>query len=154
MRRAINLAYNREAVTEKVLKQGEPPAYSYVPPGTAGYPNGPAMDFRGLPFPARIAEAQKLMQQADYGPFQRLRLNYETTGNSDYRRLAAILQAMLKPIYVDLSIQTVDLPIHLRNLRQHISSSWGRPAWFADFNDRLQFPGPAAHGQRQQLCRL
>lgn len=138
VRRAIALAYNREAVTEKVLKQGEPPAYSYVPPGTADYANGPAMDFRGMPFTARIAEAQRLMEQAGYGTFQRLHLNFETTGNSDYRRLAAILQAMLKPIYIDLTIQTADLPIHLRNLRLH-QYELGSANWFADYNDASDF---------------
>ncbi len=138
VRRAISLAYNREAITEKVLKQGEPPAYSFVPPGTANYANGPVLDFRGLPFPARLAEAQKLMQQAGYGPFQRLHLNFETTGNSDYRRLAAILQAMLKPVYIDLTIQVADLPIHLRNLRMH-QYELGSANWFADYNDASDF---------------
>jgi len=138
VRRAINLAYNREAVTEKVLKQGEPAAYSFVPPSTANYVNGPAMDFRNVPFDARIAEAQKLMQEAGYGPFQRLQLNYETTGNSDYRRLAAILQAMVKPLYIDLSIQTTDLPIHLRNLRLH-QFDLASANWFADYNDASDF---------------
>jgi oligopeptide transport system substrate-binding protein len=138
VRRAINLAYNREAITEKVLKQGEPPAYSYVPPGTANYPGGIAMDFRKTPFPARLAEAQKLMQAAGYGPFQRLRLNYETTINSDNRRLAVIFQAMLKPIYIDLSIQTAELQIHLRNLRLH-QFELGSANWYADFNDASNF---------------
>ena len=51
-----------------------------------------------------MAEAQKLMQQAGYGPFERLHLTYETTVNGDNRRLAAVFQAMLKPIYIDLAI--------------------------------------------------
>ena len=149
VRRAINLAYDREAITEKVLKKGEPPAYNYVPPGTANYPGSVgesrsdknqvvAMDFRGLPLPARLAEAQKLMRDAGYGPFQRLHLNYETTINSDNRRLAAIFQAIMKPIYIDISIESVEFQIHLRNLRlrqyQLASSNW-----FADFNDASNF---------------
>ncbi|HWY61159.1 MAG TPA: peptide ABC transporter substrate-binding protein [Rhizomicrobium sp.] len=155
VRRAINLAYDREAVTQKVLKQGEPPAYSYVPPGTANYPGsvggarsgsvrtsdknqGAVMDFRGLPPPARLAEAQTLMRDAGYGPFQRLHLNYETTINSDNRRLAAIFQAMLKPIYIDLGIQTVELQIHLRDLRLH-QFELASANWFADFNDASNF---------------
>ena len=138
VRRAINLAYDREAITEKVLKRGEPPAYSYVPPGAQNYAGGPAMDFRGQPIAARIAAAQKLMQEAGYGPFQRLKLNFETTGNSDYRRLAVVLQAMLKAIYIDISIQTADLPIHLRNLRLH-QYQLGSANWYADFNDASNF---------------
>ena len=138
VRRAINLAYNREAITDKVLKQGEAPAYNYVPPGTANYPVTAGMDFRKLPFPARVAEAQKLMQAAGYGPFQRLHLTYETTTNPDYRRVAAILQAMLKPVYIDLAIQTVELQMHLRNLRQH-QFELGSANWYADFNDASNF---------------
>jgi oligopeptide transport system substrate-binding protein len=138
VRRALNLAYNREAITDKVLKQGEAPAYNYVPPGTANYPGTAGMDFRKKPFPERIAEAQKLMQAAGYGPFQRLHLNFETTTNPDNRRLAAILQAMLKPIYIDLAIQNTELQIHLRNLRLH-QFELGSANWYADFNDASNF---------------
>jgi oligopeptide transport system substrate-binding protein len=138
VRRAINLAYDREAITEKVLKKGEPPAYSYVPPGTANYAGGPMMDFRGTPLAVRLSEAKQLMQQAGYGPFQRLRLTYETTGNSDNRRLAAILQAILKGIYIDVGVQTTDLPIHLRNLRLH-QYQLGSANWFADYDDASDF---------------
>ena len=138
VRRAINLAYDREAITEKVLKKGEPPAYSYVPPGTANYPGGVGMDFRGLPLPARLAQAQKLMRDAGYGPFQRLHLNYETTINSDNRRLAAIFQAIMKPIYIDITIESVEFQVHLRNLRLR-QFQLASANWFADFNDASNF---------------
>jgi oligopeptide transport system substrate-binding protein len=138
VRRAINLAYDREAITEKVLKKGEPPAYNYVPPGTANYPGGVGMDFRGLPLPARMAQAQKLMRDAGYGPFQRLHLNYETTINSDNRRLAAIFQAIMKPIYIDITIESVEFQVHLRNLRLR-QFQLASANWFADFNDASNF---------------
>jgi oligopeptide transport system substrate-binding protein len=138
VRQAINLAYNREAITEKVLKAGEPPAYGHVPPGTANYPGGVAMDFRKEPFPARLAEAQKLMERAGYGPFQRLRLSYQTTALGDNRRLAVIFQAMLKPLYVDLDIQVMDAPVQLRNLRLH-QFQLASASWYADFNDASNF---------------
>ena len=138
VRRAINLAYDREPVVEKVLKSGEPVAYSIVPPRTANYPGGVEMDFRKATLPARLAEAQKLMQGAGYGPFQRLRLNFATTVNGDNRRLAAIFQAMLKPIYIDLDIHTTDLAIHLRNLRLH-QYQLASANWYADFDDASNF---------------
>jgi oligopeptide transport system substrate-binding protein len=97
-----------------------------------------AMDFKAMPFNARVAAAQRLMQDAGYGPFQRLKLTYETTGNSDNRRLAAVLQAMMKIVYIDLSIQTVDFPIHLRNMRLH-QYQLGSANWFADYNDASDF---------------
>ncbi len=138
VRRALNLVYNREAIVEKVLKLGEAPAYSYVPPGTANYPGGPMMDFRGLPYAARVAEAQKLMRDAGYGAFNRLSLTYATSTNPDSRRLAAIFQAMAKPIFIDIQITNTDFQIHLRNLRQH-QFQLGAASWLADFNDASNF---------------
>ena len=75
IRRAINLAIDREAITQKVLKLGEPAAYGIVPPGTANYPGQAAFDFRNQPFAARLAAAQSLMRQAGYGPGNRLALS-------------------------------------------------------------------------------
>jgi oligopeptide transport system substrate-binding protein len=138
IRRALNLIYNREAIVEKVLKLGEAPAYSYVPPGTANYPGGVAMDFRKRPYAARVTEAQKLMRTAGYGAFNRLSLTFSTSTNPDSRRLAAIFQAMAKPIYIDIRIVTSDFQIHLRNLRQR-QFQLGSANWYADFNDPSNF---------------
>ena len=138
VRRALNLAYDREVVSAKILKMGEPPAYGIVPPGTANYSAPQSMDFRGKPYAARLAEAQALMRSAGYGPQKRLALAYTTTTNPDRRRLAAVLQAMLKAIYVDLSITTTDVPIHFRNLRMH-NYQLANADWQADFNDASNF---------------
>jgi oligopeptide transport system substrate-binding protein len=138
VRRALNLVYNREAIVEKVLKQGEAPAWSYVPPGTANYPGGIAPDFRRLPYAARVAQAQRLMREAGYGPFNRLALSFATTTNPESRRLAVIFQAMVKPIHVDLAIRSSDFQIHQRNLRQR-QFQLGAASWYADFNDASNF---------------
>jgi oligopeptide transport system substrate-binding protein len=89
VRRALNLVYDRDAVARKVMKLGEMPAYSYVPPLTANYRGGPHFDFTAQPYPMRLAAARKLMQDAGYGPFNRLRLDYAVSANPDSRRLAA-----------------------------------------------------------------
>jgi oligopeptide transport system substrate-binding protein len=96
------------------------------------------MDFRTLPQPARLAGAQSLMRAAGYGPSRHLALVYETTGNPDNRRTAVVLQAMLKPIFVDLAIRTVELQVHLRDLGQH-QFELGSASWYADFNDASNF---------------
>jgi len=138
VRRALNLAIDREAITQKVLKLGEPAAYAIVPPGTANYPGQAGFDFRNRPFPARLAEAQSLMRQAGYGPANRLMLVYATTTSSDNRRMAAVLQAMLGQIYVNLTIRAADVPNHFRSLRAH-DYDLGIANWYADFNDASNF---------------
>lgn len=138
IRRALNLAYNREVMTGKVLRLGDPPAYNYVPPGVANFPNTARMDFANLPYPQRLDKARWLMQQAGFGPNARLHLTYEMIADPDQRRIAAVMQAMLKPVYIDLEITPVDSAVHFRNL-QNGQYDLGAASWFADFNDATNF---------------
>lgn len=138
VRKALNLAFDRETVTGKVLRLGDRAAYGIVPPGVANYPGGAAMDFKALPRPARVALAQSLMQQAGYGPGNALHVTLETTHDPDNKRVAAVLQAMLRPVFIELAIQSVDLQIHYKNMQlgQYQLAS---AVWVADFNDASNF---------------
>jgi oligopeptide transport system substrate-binding protein len=138
VRRALNLVYDREAVAQKVMKLNETPAYSYVPPGIENYRNGPQLDFKSLPYPARLAQARKLMQDAGFGPFNKLTLTYLTPGNPDNRRLAAVFQAMARQIHVDVRITIMDYPLVLRAMRQG-QFQLGYTNWLADFSDASNF---------------
>jgi oligopeptide transport system substrate-binding protein len=138
VRRALNLVYDRDAVARKVMKLGEAPAYSYVPPATANYRGGPRFDFAAQPYPVRLAAARKLMQEAGYGPFNRLRLEYAVSANPDSRRLAAVFQAMARQIYVDVQIRVADYQITLRNMRQG-QFQLAYTTWLADFDDAANF---------------
>ncbi|HXC55042.1 MAG TPA: peptide ABC transporter substrate-binding protein [Rhizomicrobium sp.] len=138
LRRALNLAFDRETITERVLRLGEPPAYSIVPPTTANYPKGPTLDFRTLAPPARLAKAQWLMAQLGYGPDNHLRLGYETFDEPNNKRIAAVMQAMFRQIWVDLDISVIDAAFHTRNM-QTGNYDLGAASWFADFNDASNF---------------
>ena len=138
VRRALNLVYDREAVAQKVMKLGERPAYSYVPPGIADYWNGPQLDFKPVPYPARLVLARRLMQDAGYGPFNKLTLTYLANGNPDSRRLATVFQAMARQIHVDLKITVLDYALVLRAMRQG-QYQLGYTNWLADFSDASNF---------------
>jgi oligopeptide transport system substrate-binding protein len=137
-REALNLAYDRETMTYKVLRFGDPPAYSLVPPHVANFPGGAEMDFVKLPYPARIARARALLAALGFGPDHHLSMTYETVGDPDSRRIAAVLQAMWKQIYVDIDIVTADENVHYRNLQQG-QFDLASASWFADFNDASNF---------------
>jgi oligopeptide transport system substrate-binding protein len=138
VRRALNLVYDREAVTQKVMKLNETPAYAYVPPGMESYRNSPQLDFKTTPYPARLMLARKLMQDAGYGPVNKLTLSYAATGNPDSKRLAAVFQAMARQIYVNVRITVSDYPLVLRALRQG-QYQLGFTNWLADFSDASNF---------------
>lgn len=138
VRRALNLVYDREAVAQKVMKLSESPAYAFVPPNLTSYRGGPALDFRSTPYPARLAEARRLMQDAGYGPFNKLRLTYAVSSNPDSRRLAAVFQAMARQIYIDVQIRVADYQINLRAMREG-QYQLGYTTWLADFDDAGNF---------------
>jgi len=135
VRRALNLVYDREAVAQKVMKLGEMPAYAYVPPNVEV---GPQLYFKHMPYAARVVLARRLMQDAGYGPFNKLTLSYATTGNPDSKRLAAVFQAMARQIYVDVRITVSDYPLLLRALRQG-QYQLAYTTWLADFSDASNF---------------
>jgi len=138
VRRALNLVYDREAVAGKVMKLGEQPAYSYVPPTISNYAGGPQLNFRAMPYAARLAEAKKLMQEAGYSRFNKLTLTYACSGNPDSKRLAAVFQAMARQIYVDIRISVADYPTILSAMRQG-RYQLGYAVWLADFDDASSF---------------
>jgi oligopeptide transport system substrate-binding protein len=138
VREAMNLAFDREALTQKIIRLGEPAAYGVVPPGTANYPGGAAMDFKSLSYPDRIKKAQALMQAAGYGPNHHLHTTYATTTNPDSKRTAAALQAMFRAIYVDADIVQSDIQVHYKKL-QTGDFDLAYANWVADFNDATNF---------------
>jgi len=138
VREALNLAYDREIMTAKVLRFGDRPAYSIVPPNITNFGPGPTIDFARLPYQARIAKARALMAQLGFGPNNPLHTTYATTGEPDSRRMAAVLQAMLKQVYDDLEIVASDEAVHYRMMQQG-QFDLASASWFADFNDASNF---------------
>jgi oligopeptide transport system substrate-binding protein len=137
-REVLNLAYNREIIAGKIRRIGELPAYDIIPPGVANYPNTGALDFKQLSYPARIAKARALMAQMGYGPAHRLHLTYMTSTNPDQRRTAALLQQMLSQVYIDMTINSVEVQILYSRMQAH-DFDISNAVWIADFNDASNF---------------
>lgn len=134
MRRAISLALDREILTSRILKLGEPAAYHFVPPHVANYPDGAHVDFQSLPPQARLDKARWLMNQMGYGPSNHFHTTYDSTTTPDSKRTAAATQAMLRRIYIDVDIVNSDTQIFYKKL-QNGEFDLGPGVWIGDFND-------------------
>ena len=71
-------------------------------------------------------------------PGNHLRLVFETFDEPNNKRVAAVAQAMLREIWLDLDIVAVDGAVHGRNMQQG-NYDLGAASWFADFNDASNF---------------
>jgi oligopeptide transport system substrate-binding protein len=140
VREAVNLAFDREAVTDKIRRMGETPAYTIVPPGIANYPGGAKLNFAQMPMSTRIMRARGLMQAAGFGPDKSLHATYLTNNSSDNKVLAPAIQQMLKAIFIDAEIVEAEPAIAYQRLQKH-DFDLGHAAWIADYNDAYNFLG-------------
>jgi oligopeptide transport system substrate-binding protein len=138
LREAINLAYDREAVTERIHRIGETPAYRIVPPGIANYPGAAALDFKDTPQGERLKRARGLMAAMGYGTRHRLHLCLLTSVNPDNKRNAAAFQAMMAAIAIDIEIVAVEGQI-FQQMVQRRDFDLATPSWIADYNDAGNF---------------
>lgn len=138
VREAFSLAYDRETVTEKILRLGQEPAYTVVPPGVANYPHGNSLAFRTMPYADRIKRAQTLMRLAGFGPDKRFKTTYAISTSPDARRTAAAVQQMWKDIYVDVELVPSEPQVNYLKL-QNADYDIGGAGWVADYNDARNF---------------
>jgi oligopeptide transport system substrate-binding protein len=162
VREALSLALDRETIVNKINKVGDPPAYGMIPPATANYPGGVALDFKAMPMSVRVTRAQELMRQAGYGPDNLLRTSLLVRSAApDRRRVPVAIQQMWTQIYVDAQILQLDASIFYNSI-QTGDFDIANPGWSADFNDASTFlellrktnPNNWAHYDNPEYDRL
>ena len=141
VREALSISLNREFITDQILKGGQKPAYSLVPPGITGYDSGKVQpDWKALDRNARLERARKLLSEAGYGPNKPLVFTYKYRNSGDNPRLAPVVQQNWREIgdWVKVEIIGSDVQINYEKLRQG-DFDVGDAAWVADFEDARSF---------------
>ena len=87
VRRALSLALDREALTKRILRTGESPAYQVVPPGTSNYPACTRLEDADLRPGERMLKARSLLEAAGFGRKNPLKftLRYNASENHKQR---------------------------------------------------------------------
>jgi oligopeptide transport system substrate-binding protein len=153
VRRALSLAIERVAITDKVLKTGELPAYGVVPPGTGDYGEPYVPDWAKLSFKERQDMARQLLEEAGFSPDNPLKFTLSYNTSENHKRIAVAAQAMWKAIGVQTELVNREVKVHYDELKQH-NFDVARAAWVADYNDPQNFlylletrTGPNNYGQ-------
>jgi ABC-type oligopeptide transport system substrate-binding subunit len=138
LRRALTMAIDREALTTQVLGDGEQPAYSWVPPGVAGY-EPQVFGWAGLPQDARSAQARRLYAEAGYSRERPLVVELRYSKSPLHDRIALAVTAMWKEqLGVEATLRAEDF----RVLKQAIDARETvlfRGSWIGDYNDAYSF---------------
>lgn len=104
VRLALSMAIDREILVEKVLKTGEVPAYSYIPPTMNGYSSRPSVGFANLSMIQRKEKAIKLLEEAGFNNENPLVVPLRYNTQDLQSRQAAAISAMWKTIGVKTNL--------------------------------------------------
>lgn len=133
VRKALALAFDKDALIDRLLDTGVIPAYSFVSPIVDDYEVATA-SIADMPMSDRLAEARRLLADAGYGPDNPIafELAYDTL--EENRKIAVAMKAMWAAIGVNAELMDTEF----RNLnrkartRDYDIMRW---AWFSPFND-------------------
>ena len=133
VRKALSMAFNRQELIDKVTRDGQVPAYSFVPVNMPGFPG------RGL-FRESIADAKRLLAEAGFPDgkgFPSFEILYNTS--EDHKKIAEYIQ---RSWFVNLGISckliNQDWQTYLATRRSH-DFTVARAGWVGDYTDPNTF---------------
>jgi oligopeptide transport system substrate-binding protein len=134
VRQAFAMAIDRDRIVEKITQAGEPPAYSFTPPGTAGGYRPPEM------FGRDVQKARQLLADAGYPAgkgFPTVTYLYDSKKlNED---IAVEIQNMLADaLGVHIELQKQEWKVWLNSLSR-LDYDFARSSWVGDYNDPNTF---------------
>jgi oligopeptide transport system substrate-binding protein len=142
VRRAFCLAVDKVVLTEKITRGGEPPAWSFVPPGAGhGYqppePAEPALkEGRQM-----VEEARRLLAEAGFPggkDFPLFYYLYRSDSDMD-QDIAVELQSMFREVLgVNMQLTRQEWTVYL-NTQSKIDYDLCRSSWVGDYNDPNTF---------------
>jgi len=140
VRQALSMAIDRDFIANDILRAGQTPAYSFVPPGVSGYPQKARISWADTPVQERRSMARELLEEAGFGPDNPLRFQYAHRTTGDNPRVAPVVQQDWSLIadWVQPDILGIETQIHYANLRAG-DYSLGDGGWIGDYNDAYNF---------------
>ncbi len=138
VRRALNMALDKDIIAEKVMGQGQRPAWLISQPEIGGV-TLKAPDYTSWPREKRIEEARKLLNDAGYNDAHPLSFNLLYNTMETHQRLAIAVSSMWKKnLGVEAKLQNQEWKTMLDTMHTGNFDAV-RYAWIADYDDAATF---------------
>lgn len=134
VRQALNITVERQAIVNKLLAIGNPPAWGVVPPQISiahGHKYLPA--WAGHSREQRIAEAKTLLKSAGYDARHPLRFEIRFNSDTEHRRIALALLDNWRPLPIKATLLNTEATLHFASLRQG-DFDMARASWIGDLS--------------------
>jgi oligopeptide transport system substrate-binding protein len=119
VRQALSMAIDRDFIAHKLLRGGQTPAYSFVPPGLPIYGGGARTYWADWTFAHRQAEARRLLAAAGFGPDHPLHLVIKHRNSADPLLFMPAIQSDWKQIGVFAELQQNDVQVAYQEYELH-----------------------------------
>lgn len=139
LRQALNLAIDRDILTERVTQFGELPTFNLVPPGLPEYVS-PSIEAASQSQAEREALARELYLQAGYSETQPLTVELRYNTSENHRKIAVSIAAMWKQVLgVRTRLINEEFRVFLQNRSQMQVTEVFRSGWIGDYQDAFTF---------------
>jgi oligopeptide transport system substrate-binding protein len=133
VRRALNLAIDRQLIVDKVTLGDQQPAVAYVPPGFEGYSNPLTVGYD--PERARELLAQAGFPNGEGFPVKRLLFN---TSESHRKVAEAVVAMWNETLNINLQLENKEWKVYL-DAQSHLNYDISRSGWIGDYMDPITF---------------
>ncbi|MGK9231806.1 peptide ABC transporter substrate-binding protein [Inquilinus limosus] len=135
LRRALSLAVDRDVIVDKVSQGNQTPAYSFVPPGTEGFPAWQPEE-AGWTQARRDEEAKALLAKAGFGPKKPLQVKITYNTSENHKKIAVAIAAMWKQkLGVEATLENLEWSIYLTVHHRKEFQDFARTGWIGQYND-------------------
>ncbi|WP_109077581.1 ABC transporter substrate-binding protein [Aggregatibacter kilianii] len=141
VRKALNLALDRNVITDKVLGQGQTPTYVFTPTYIAEGELIQQPAYSKEPMAQRNEEAIKLLEEAGYSKANPLKFTILYNTNENHKKVAIAAASMWKANtkgLVDVKLENQEWKTYIDNRRGQ-RYDLARAGWSADYNQASTF---------------
>lgn len=141
VRQALNLALDRNVITDKVLAQGQTPTYVFTPPYIAEGDKIKQPAYAEQSMKERNAQAVKLLEEAGFSKSNPLKFTILYNTNENHKRIAVAASSLWKQNtngLIDVKLENQEWKTYLDTRRQG-KYDVARAGWAADYNQASTF---------------
>ena len=133
VRTALSYAVNRDVIADKVMGQGQRPAYGLTPDYVDGFKPVVA-DWSKMTQADRDAKAKALLQEAGFDTSKPLKFELLYNTDDNHKKVAVAVASMWKKLGVQVSLVNQEWKTYLETKKQG-QFDVGRAGWIADYNE-------------------